>query len=97
MVCFGVLVLCDGSCCDLCYDFNYCGVCDQLCEVGVCVEGVCVVSCLVHQLFCGVFCVDLKIDENNCGAIDNCEGVNVGAVCFEGELCDGIGICVLIC
>jgi hypothetical protein len=77
---------CSGICRDLDNDINNCGSCGIVCqsatnpgEINTCIQGSCGVACADGFTLCGVFCVLLGSDENNCGTCGN--------DCASGETC----------
>jgi hypothetical protein len=81
--CGSGLLSCAGACIDPSTDNGNCGVCHNLCGLGlICEEGVC--GCPPGLTFCGGTCVDARTDANNCGAC--------GTMCPSGVPCGG-GVC----
>lgn len=80
---------CNGGCFDLDNSLQYCGSCDEACEVGeVCSVGECELSCPANLSECNGGCVDTDKDRDNCGAC--------GESCDDGEVCSS-GSCELSC
>jgi len=66
--------------------------CDAVksCTAGlVCLEGACVSACSRGLVPCAGHCVDVRNDQDHCGACDS--------PCESGFLCDGAGRCDLSC
>ena len=104
--CQAGLVNCDGVCIDPYTSRETCGASGDcrgekagtVCAAGeICSAGACAPSCRAGLVNCDGTCIDPKNDRNYCGASDDCTGDNTGAVCADGEVCNGAGTCELQC
>lgn len=103
--CQAGLVKCKEACVDPQTSLQFCGAfgtCETTsagvaCPPGhVCSAGQCALSCQMGLIKCGDKCVDPQWDRFYCGATLDCSGVNAGATCADGQVCNG-GQCALSC
>lgn len=78
---------CGGFCTSTASDDENCGVCGNACgSSGICLGGVCELSCAAGHTECGGTCVDTETDPSNCGSC--------GVACDPSAACDA-GVCEL--
>jgi hypothetical protein len=79
-------VICNNQCVDQSLDPENCGECNNICEFGVCNEGVCL-DCTAEGAVCGRQCAKLSTDPDNCGFCGNSCG---SGLCSNGQ-CEAAG------
>ena len=86
LVCADPQVICNNQCVDQSLDPENCGECNNICEFGVCNEGVCL-DCTAEGAVCGRQCAKLSTDPDNCGFC----GYSCGSgLCSNGQ-CEAAG------
>jgi len=89
---------CDGECVQVASDFDHCGGCGDACDAAAgdgCTNSVCTcggfAACDVTNGFrcCGAACLDVTLDELNCGGCD--VACATGETCVSGDCLCGSG------
>jgi Stigma-specific protein, Stig1 len=86
LVCVDPLAICNGQCVDPSLDPANCGTCNNLCDFGVCNDGICL-DCTAEGAVCGRQCADLARDPDNCGF---CGNPCASGLCNSGQ-CEAAG------
>lgn len=87
------LTSCESTCVDTDVSPEFCGSCDNACDVGQgCSAGACVDLCDPGLVNCGGECIDPLTNGDFCGASGFCSGDSAGTDCGD-DPCSG-GVCV---
>jgi hypothetical protein len=86
LVCVDPLAICDDQCVDPSLDPANCGACNNVCDFGVCNDGICL-DCSAEGAVCGRQCTDLARDPDNCGF---CGNPCASGLCNSGQ-CEAAG------
>jgi hypothetical protein len=86
LVCVDPLAICNDQCVDPSLDPANCGACNNLCDFGVCNDGICL-DCSAEGAVCGRQCADLARDPDNCGF---CGNPCASGLCNSGQ-CEAAG------
>lgn len=83
------MLTCGSSCVNPMTDHEHCGTCGNACANGrTCLQGQCVLVCLMGYTVCADACVNIMTDPTNCGGC--------GEVCDQGLVCNR-GTCSDFC